>query len=101
MRVLRRPVFLMRSFSVMADLLELRSLSVSEDGLCDVVAVVEDVVEVRPQTYEDPAEFGAALCRGSFYISDDEVVPVDADSQLQFVGEHVSYWEVLDRDDCF
>jgi hypothetical protein len=86
----------------MAEVIEISSLVIDENGFCDVIAVVEDAVQTRAQTYEDPAEYGPALCRGSFYISDDdEVVPVDAESQLQFVGERVSYWEVLDRDNSF
>jgi len=85
----------------MTDLLDLRSVEVFEDGLCDVVALVEDAVEVRAQTYEDPAEYGPAMCRGSFYILDDEVMPVDADSQLQFIAERVSHWEALDFSDCY
>ena len=85
----------------MAEILEIRNVMIAGDGCCDVVALVEDAVEVRRQTYWEPAEYGPALCRGTFYISDDEVMPVDADSQLQFIADRIDYWQVLDQSDCF
>jgi hypothetical protein len=84
----------------MAEVLSISTLHVDADGCCDVFAVVEDAVEVRRQTRWEPAEYGPALCRGSFYISDDEVMPVDADSQLQFVADRIDYWQVVDQSDC-
>lgn len=83
----------------MCDVLSIDDLDVDDNGLCTVTAYVDNVVVFHPQTYHDPAEYGAALCRGSFYISDDEVIPVDEKSQCEFVAERVLYWNVIDVSD--
>lgn len=50
------------------DVLEIDDIRFNPDGFCDVEAVVEDSVVVIRQSDHDPAEWGPALCRGSFYI---------------------------------
>lgn len=83
----------------MSDVLEILSLDVDADGLCTVDAVVNDVVVLHPASRLDPAEYRAALCRGTFYISDDEVIPVDERAQCEYVADAVLYWNVLDTSD--
>ena len=85
----------------MSSVLRVESCSSNGSDLCTVVADVGDVVVARPQTYFDPAEYGAALCRGTFYLQDDEVIPTDDDELCQFVEDRVSYWEVLSNDPDF
>jgi hypothetical protein len=38
------------------------------------------------------------LCRGSFYLQDDEVIPDDDVELRRFVADCVSYWEVIGDD---
>ena len=83
----------------MADVVSIHSFDRDSDDRCSVVAVVDDAVTVAPASYSDPAEYGAALCRGSFYIQDDEMIPTDHAELCEFVGERVVYWEVIDTSD--
>jgi len=85
----------------MSDVRAVFELERDTDGCCTVVADVDDVVLVAPQTYDDPAEYGAALCRGSFYLQDDEVIPHDDDDLCRFVADRIDTWEVLDLSDLY
>ena len=40
-----------------------------------VDAVVDDMVVRYPQTQFEPAEWGPALCRGTLYFSDEDLIP--------------------------
>jgi len=55
----------------------------------------------RRRRIDDPAEYGAALCRGSFYLQDDEVIPQDDDDLCRFVADRIDTWEVLDLSDLY
>jgi hypothetical protein len=83
----------------MSDVLAVLELERDADGLCTVVADVDDVVLTSPQTVDDPAEYGPALCRSSFYLQDDEVIPEDDDDLCRFVADRVDDWDVLDFSD--
>lgn len=83
----------------MSDVVSVESCQCDDDGLCTAVACVDDVVMVFPASYEEPAEYGPALCRGTFYIQDDEVIPSDEVELCEFVGERVTYWQVADTSD--
>lgn len=83
----------------MSDVLEVLAWDVDSDGYCTVDAVVDDIVVVCPPSRFDPPEYGPALCRGSFYISDDTVIPVDERDRCAFVSSAVNYWTVLDTSD--
>lgn len=62
-----------------------------KDDRVFVRAIVEDIVEVKKQTNEEPAEYGPALCEASFVISDDEVLP-----EYEYQEELIEYLETLD-----
>ena len=83
----------------MADVVSIESLERDGDR-CFVNAYVDDVVMVFPASYQEPAEYGPALCRGSFYLQDDEVIPEDDAERCEFVADRVDYWNVLDFSDC-
>lgn len=64
-----------------------------------VEALVEDAVVVRRQTDLDPAELGPALCRGTMYFSDEQLIPpTDADF-LRLLSDEVDDWELVDTSD--
>ncbi len=82
----------------MSEILRVDSVEVEDDRV-SVVALVDDALVAQPQTFLEPAEYGAALCRGAFYLDHEEVIPEDDDSLRQFVADRVGYWEVLDVSD--
>jgi hypothetical protein len=86
------------------DVLEIYDITFNPDGRCDVEAVVEDSVVVMPQTDYDPAEYGPAVCRGSFYLCEDDVMPATDAGLRRLVSERVNNWEMVDQsdwtDDC-
>lgn len=83
----------------MSQVLEIDSLEFDPDGLLRVVAVVDEMVLVHQQTLLDPPEWGPALCRGSFYLSDEDLIPA-TDAQLcKLIAERVDDWAVIHPDD--
>jgi len=86
------------------DVLEIYDITFNPDGRCDVEAVVEDSVVVMPQTDYDPAEYGPAVCRGTFYLCEDDVIPATDAGVRRLVSERIDNWEVVDQsdwaDDC-
>jgi hypothetical protein len=83
----------------MPDVMSVESLDCDEHGRCTAVCVVDDAVVVIPASYEEPEELGPALCRGTFYLQDDEVIPGDERERCEFIGERVDYWQVEDTSD--
>jgi hypothetical protein len=81
------------------DVLEIYDISFNPDGRCDVEAVVEDAVVVMPQTNYDPAEWGPAVCRGSFYLCEDDVMPATDAGLRRLVSQRVNNWEMVDQSD--
>ena len=80
----------------MSQVLEIDSLEFDPDGLLRVVAVVDEMVLVYEQTLLDPPEWGPALCRGSFYLSDEDLIPA-TDAQLcRLIADRVDDWEPID-----
>jgi hypothetical protein len=83
----------------MSDVVSVESLGCDGNGLCTAVACIDNAVVVVPASYEEPEEYGPALCRGTFYIQDDEVIPGDELELCDFVGQRVDYWQVVDTSD--
>ena len=81
------------------DVLEIYDISFNPDGRCDVEAVVEDSVVVVPQTEYDPAEWGPAMCRGSFYLCEDDVMPATDAGMRRLLSERIDNWELVDCSD--
>ena len=82
----------------MSQVLEIDSLEFDPDGLLRVVAVVDEMVLVHQQTLLDPPEWGLALCRGSFYLSDEDLIPA-TDAQLcRLIADRVDDWEPIDQE---
>jgi hypothetical protein len=81
------------------DVLEIYDISFNSDGRCDVEAVVEDSIVVIPQTEYDPAEWGPAMCRGSFYLCEDDVMPATDAGMRRLLSERINNWELVDCSD--
>lgn len=81
------------------DVLEIYDIRFNPDGRCDVEAVVEDSVVVIPQTEYDPAGWGPAMCRGSFYLCEDDVMPATDAGMRRLLSERVNNWELVDCSD--
>jgi hypothetical protein len=85
----------------MPDVLAVLEFDCDVDGLCTVVADVDDVVVVGKASLLDPEEYGPAMCRGSFYLQDEEVIPEDDGDLAEFVEARVSTWEPVDLSDLY
>ena len=81
------------------DVLEIYDIRFNPDGRCDVEAVVEDSVVVIPQTDYDPAEWGPAMCRGSFYLCEDDLMPATDAGMRRLLSERINNWELVDCSD--
>jgi hypothetical protein len=81
------------------DVLEIYDIRFNPDGRCDVEAVVEDSIVVIPQTEYDPAEWGPAMCRGSFYLCEDDVMPATDVGMRRLLSERINNWELVDCSD--
>jgi hypothetical protein len=80
-------------------ILELDDFSMDTDGLVTVTAVVDEMVLVHQQTLLDPAEYGPALCRGTFYLSDEDLIPATDAELARLFYNRIDDWEVLHPDD--
>ena len=83
----------------MSQVLEIDSLEFDHDGLLRITAVVDEMVLVREQTFLDPPEWGPALCRGSFYLSDEDLVPATDALLRKLIADRVDDWAPIDSDD--
>ena len=83
----------------MSQVLEIDSLEFDHDGLLRITAVVDEMVLVRKQTLLDPPEWGPALCRGSFYLSDEDLVPATDALLRKLISERVDDWAPIDPED--
>ena len=83
----------------MSQVLEIDSLDFDHDGLLHVTAFVDEMVLVRKQTLLDPPEWGPALCRGSFYLSDEDLVPATDALLRKLISDRVDDWAPVDEDD--
>lgn len=81
------------------DVLEIYDIRFNPDGRCDVEAVVDDSVVVIAQTEYDPAEWGPAMCRGSFYLCEDDVMPATDAGMRRLLSERINNWELVDCSD--
>jgi len=84
---------------VSLDILEIYDVSFIDGDLCVVQAIVEDAAIASPQTQEDPEEYCPALCRGSFYFSDEELIPATDHELKQLFAERIDNWKLVDTSD--
>jgi len=82
-----------------SQVIEIDSLDFDHDGLLHVTAFVDEMVLVRKQTLLDPPEWGPALCRGSFYLSDEDLVPATDALLRKLISDRVDDWAPVDEDD--
>ena len=79
----------------MSDIISLQAVTISDERV-GVLALVDDAVVAWPQTFFEPEEYGPALCRGSFDLDTDEVVPEDYEQLREFIQQRVHHWEPVD-----
>jgi hypothetical protein len=81
------------------EILEIYDLAFDSDGRCVVHAVVESAVVVIEPGYDTPTEWGPAMCRGTFYLSDEDVIPATDAGVRRMFSERIDDWEVVDTSD--
>lgn len=83
----------------MADVLEVLDLHFTSDSQCCVEALVDGMVLMHQQSWDEPAEWGPAVCRGSFYFSDEDVIPATDAGLRRMFEQRIDNWEVIDQSD--
>lgn len=78
---------------------DIYDFSMDPDGLVTVTAVVDEMVLVHHQTQLDPAEYGPALCRGTFYLSDEDLIPATDALLRKLIADRVDDWSPVDPDE--
>lgn len=82
----------------MSQVLDIEELRFEGDHLV-VDAVVDEMVVVIPQSHLYPAEWGPALCRGTLYFSDEDLIPA-TDAELRaMLTDRVDDWAPIDTSD--
>jgi hypothetical protein len=79
--------------------LRIDSLEFDLDRLIRVTAVVDEMVLTHHATQFDPEEYGPALCRGSFYLSDEDLIPATDAELCKLIAARVDDWAPVDEDD--
>ena len=82
-----------------SEIIEVLDLAFLPSGRVECEAVVENMVLTRHQSYEEPAEWGPAVCRGSFYLCEDDVIPATDAGVRRLFSERITNWEVVDTSD--
>jgi len=86
----------------MTQVLEIDSVTFEDGGRRLVVdAVIDDAVLVRSQSYFEPAEWGPALCRGSFELHEEDVIPSSDAGFKQLISDRIDDWTPLDQSDLY
>jgi hypothetical protein len=83
----------------MTRILAIEDVRFSSDNYCTVDAVIDDAVVVIPASREEPAEWGPALCRGSFYFSEEDVIPNTDAGMRRLFEDRIDDWAPLDTSD--
>lgn len=65
-----------------------------------VEAVIEDAIQIRSQTLVDPPEYGPAVCKATFYLSEDDKLPDNDDEMIEYLEMLDLDWTPTPRDDC-
>jgi hypothetical protein len=82
----------------MSRVLSIEDLRFEDDTLV-VTAVVDDAVVVCPASYDYPDEWGPALCRGSFELHDEDLIPATDAELRDLLSERIDDWAPLDTSD--
>ena len=79
----------------MAEIIELLEICFEGDDKLVVEALVADAVVTHPATYEDPEEYGPAVCRGTMYFPEEALIPATDADLRQLLEESVTDWEPI------
>ena len=66
-----------------------------------VDAVVDDMVVRYAQTAFEPAEWGPALCRGTWHMDDEALIPATDAEFMDILSENVTDWAPVDLSDLY
>jgi hypothetical protein len=84
----------------MSQVLEINDLRFDGDLLV-VEAVVDDAVLVRSPTDLDPPEWGPALCRGTWYMDDEALIPATDAEFMDILSANITDWTPVDLSDLY
>jgi hypothetical protein len=84
----------------MSQVLEINDLRFDGDLLV-VEAVVDDAVLVRKQSDLDPPEWGPALCRGTWHMDDEALIPATDAEFMEILSDNITDWAPVDLSDLY
>lgn len=82
-----------------SEIIEILNLAFRPDGRVECEAVVDQMVITYQQNQFEPAEWGPAVCRGSFYLCEDDVIPATDAGVRRMFSERITNWEIVDASD--
>jgi hypothetical protein len=74
----------------------IEDLQISNDNTVVVTAMIEDAVLVYEQTMLDPAEYGPAMCKATFDLNEDDVLPEDEEELKELLEDLELNWEPME-----
>jgi hypothetical protein len=84
----------------MSRVIEINEMRFDDDVLV-VEAVVEDAALVRSQTMEDPPEWGPALCRGTWHMDSEALIPATDAQFFEMLSDNIDDWALVDTSDYY
>lgn len=66
-----------------------------------VRAIVEDMIQVYPATFQDPPEYGPAVCESSFRLEENELLPNGEDALIDYLNQLDLNWQIIDNSDYY
>lgn len=66
-----------------------------------VTAYIEDAILSYPATYTDPPEYAPALCKASFSLEEDELLPQNENEWIKLLEELNLDWEVIKEENDY
>ncbi len=82
-------------------IISVNEIELDDENQVYVKAMIEDAELVRPQTWEDPAEYRPGLCEASFTVDEDQIIPDNEYELIEFLENLDLTWELVDNEDDY
>lgn len=74
----------------------IQNITIDNDNVVTVEAVVEDMRLLYPATYLDPEEYASALCTTTFELDEGEQLPTDETDLCIYLDSLYLNWQLVD-----
>lgn len=79
--------------------LSIQNITIDNDNVVTVEAVVEDMRLLHCATHLDPEEYASALCTATFELDEGEQLPTDETDLCVYLGSLYLNWQLVDTTD--